>query len=173
MRRIPLLSIIGGATLLPHFGWRGPIYWVGGFPRPKVINRGGIVRTDGVTIGGGTRFQVYPGGRIEIGKGTFLNRGVSITSESSVTIGEYSLMAYDVFISDTNEHDWPGIETRTAPISIGSYVWIGARSIVLSGVTIGDGSVIAAGSVVTKDVPHHTLVAGNPARVIRELPVGK
>lgn len=65
------------------------------------------------------------------------------------------------------KHDWS--TTKTSPIYIEKGVWIGARSIVLKGVTIGEGAVVAAGSVVTKDVPPYTIVGGNPARVIREL----
>ena len=57
---------------------------------------------------------------------------------------------------------------KSAPITIGDRVWIGCRAIILAGVTIGEGSVVAAGSVVTRDVPPGTLVAGNPAKVIRE-----
>jgi acetyltransferase-like isoleucine patch superfamily enzyme len=57
----------------------------------------------------------------------------------------------------------------TAPVKIGAHVWIGFNSIILKGVTIGDRSVVAAGSVVTKDIPADVLVAGNPARVIRSL----
>jgi acetyltransferase-like isoleucine patch superfamily enzyme len=56
----------------------------------------------------------------------------------------------------------------SAPVHIGSHVWIGARALILKGVRIGDGAVVAAGSVVTRDVPSRALVAGNPAQVIRE-----
>ena len=57
---------------------------------------------------------------------------------------------------------------RTRPLTIGDHVWIGTGAMVLGGVTIGDGAVVAAGSVVTKDVPGKVIVAGNPARVVRE-----
>ena len=56
----------------------------------------------------------------------------------------------------------------TAPISIGNHVWIGAGATILKGVTIGDNAIIGAGSVVTKDVPPNTIVAGNPAHIIRQ-----
>jgi acetyltransferase-like isoleucine patch superfamily enzyme len=68
---------------------------------------------------------------------------------------------------DTNHHHIAGSPT-TAPTLIGAHVWIGARALVLRGVTIGDGAVVAAGAVVTTDVPSGALVGGNPARVIRE-----
>lgn len=57
-----------------------------------------------------------------------------------------------------------------APVKISDKVWIGFNSIILKGVTIGEGAVVGAGSVVTKDVPAWTVVAGNPARIIREIP---
>ena len=66
------------------------------------------------------------------------------------------------------EHDWS--TTASAPVRIRRGAWIGARAIVLKGVTVGVGSVVGAGAVVTKDVPDWTIVAGNPARVIREIP---
>lgn len=61
-----------------------------------------------------------------------------------------------------------GGKEKTAPIQIGNHVWIGARAIILKGVTIGDGVVVAAGAVVTKDVPPNTLVGGVPAKIIKE-----
>ncbi len=170
VRRYPPLSIAGGLLLVPHFGFRGPIYWSGGFPKPKIVNRGGTLRAKGLIIFGGCRIELYKGAEISIGVGSFMNRNVSILAEERVTIGEFALIGWDVTITDTNEHDWPGIGVRCAPITIGDYVWLGARSIILKGVTIGDHSVVAAGSVVTRDVPPYTLVAGSPARVIRELP---
>ena len=68
----------------------------------------------------------------------------------------------------TARKNWDTV--KKAPIRIGNDVWIGMRSIILKGVTIGDGAVIAAGSVVTRDVPAGTLYGGNPARFIKELP---
>lgn len=170
LRRYPPLSILGGALLLPHFGFRGPVIWAGGFPKPKIVNRGGRLRTDGLTIFGGCRIELYPGAEITIGKGSFMNRNVSILAEQRVTIGEYALIGWDVTITDTNEHDWPGLGVRCAPVTIGDHVWLGARSVILRGVTIGDHSVVGAGSVVTRDVPPYTLVAGSPARVVKSLP---
>jgi acetyltransferase-like isoleucine patch superfamily enzyme len=65
------------------------------------------------------------------------------------------------------QHDWS--HSAMAPILIKRGAWVGARSIILKGVTVGEGAVVGMGSVVTSDVPPRTIVAGNPARVIREI----
>jgi acetyltransferase-like isoleucine patch superfamily enzyme len=67
---------------------------------------------------------------------------------------------------DLNDHSLPG---KSSPVKIGDNVWLGARATVLKGVTIGDGAVVAAGALVTRDVPSRTVVAGVPARVIKHL----
>jgi acetyltransferase-like isoleucine patch superfamily enzyme len=67
----------------------------------------------------------------------------------------------------SRERRYAGLEAL--PVTIGAGVWVGARAMIMPGVTIGDGAVIAAGAVVTKDVPPNTLVAGVPARIVREL----
>jgi acetyltransferase-like isoleucine patch superfamily enzyme len=80
----------------------------------------------------------------------------------------YSIRKKDLADWKKKQHDWS--TTRSASIRVSKGAWIGARAIILKGVTIGEGAVIGAGSVVTKDVPPYTIVAGNPARVIREIP---
>lgn len=102
--------------------------------------------------------------------------GVSITAARSVVVGEGTLLGADCLITDTDFH-LPGecmrwaTDTRavSAPVSIGKRCFLGARSMVLKGVTIGDGAVVAAGAVVTKNVPAEYLAFGNPATV-RPLP---
>lgn len=118
-----------------------------------------------------------PEARIEIGDDCGLS-GTTICAASSVTIGKRCLLGADVIVMDTDFHnhaphnrryapvDWPAI---SAPVSIGDDVFIGTRAIVQKGVTIGDGSIVAAGSVVVRDVPPNTIVGGNPARPIRSL----
>ncbi|MCQ2515275.1 MAG: hypothetical protein MJ094_00245 [Saccharofermentans sp.] len=69
---------------------------------------------------------------------------------------------------DSDAHKVIGNDNEAREISIGNHVWIGSRVTVLKGVSIGDGAIIAAGSVVTKDVPAHSMVAGCPARVVKE-----
>ena len=74
-----------------------------------------------------------------------------------------------MLIRDSDSHSTGEGRTPTKPITIGDHVLIGARCIILKGVTIGEGAVVAAGSIVTKDVEPHTLVAGNPARFVRNV----
>jgi len=108
-----------------------------------------------------------PGASIVIGDDSFLNQRTMITCKRSVVIGAHCSIGWDVWITDTDYHrlnDGDDI----SPVSIGDRVWIGAKAMILKGVTVGAGAVIAAGSVVTRDVPERALVAGNPATVIRE-----
>jgi hypothetical protein len=96
--------------------------------------------------------------------------GSKLIATIGITIGEYSLIGSGCLICDSDMHPLPinfATTTKAAPIRIGKNVFIGARSIVLKGVTIGDGAVIGAGSVVTKDVPAGATAAGNPAMIIR------
>jgi len=107
------------------------------------------------------------GAVIEIGDGTFVNHRTELVAHELVRLGRDCLLAWDVLVLDSDSHSVDG-GPRSAPVTIGDRVWIGCRATVLKGVTIGDGAVIAAGSVVTRDVPPRALVAGNPARVVRE-----
>ena len=84
-----------------------------------------------------------------------------------MTIGSDTTIADDVIIRDYDGH-YVNDGIKTAPVSIGNHVWIGSKSMILKGVTIGEGSVVAAGAVVVRDVPPHTLVGGVPAKVIKE-----
>ena len=112
-----------------------------------------------------------PGAVIEIGERCYINSGVSIGAQQRVTIGKncaignYSLIM-DSDFHNTCDHTKPGV---AAPVVLEDDVWLGARVTVLKGVRIGRGAVVAAGAVVTRDVPPCALVAGVPARVIRFL----
>lgn len=118
----------------------------------------------------------FANGQIIIGNNVGIS-GSSICARQKVTIGNNVLIGSGCLITDSDAHpinwldrrDGRNGNTQCAPVEIGDDVFIGARSIILKGVTIGDRAVIGAGSVVTKDVPADALVAGNPARVIRLL----
>jgi acetyltransferase-like isoleucine patch superfamily enzyme len=107
-------------------------------------------------------------GRIRIGNGVFINCAI-VYSELAITIGDDVALANEAYVMDTPSHGIEGRDPEPKPVVIGSGTWVGARAIVLPGVTIGSRVVVAAGSVVTKDIPNEVLVGGNPARVIREL----
>lgn len=117
-----------------------------------------------------------PNSRIIIGDNVGIS-GSTICATTSVTIGNNVLIGSGCLISDTDSHpiDWEdrlydrNVKTRKVPIVIEDNVFIGARSIILKGVTIGEGAVIGAGSVVSKDVPPYSIVCGNPARVVKTL----
>lgn len=109
---------------------------------------------------------------IEIGKGSSIGQQCQLAND--VSLGEYVMMAPEVIIFSvghmTARTDIPMVQQGNTPprrVSIGNDVWIGQRSIILPGVVVGNGAVIGAGSVVTKDVDPFTIVAGNPARVIK------
>jgi acetyltransferase-like isoleucine patch superfamily enzyme len=115
----------------------------------------------------------YKGGTIEIGERSLVNYGTSITSSSTVRIGPRCLIGTHVMIMDNDFHriepDRRLERPESHPITIGENVWIGGRSIVMGGVTIGDDCVIGAGSVVTSDIPPRSVAVGSPARVVRTL----
>jgi acetyltransferase-like isoleucine patch superfamily enzyme len=116
-------------------------------------------------------FTTFERGRLIIGDRAFINYGVDIAATGLVAIGADCLIGTHVSIIDNDFH---GVVDRqrvpaSKPVIIGDNVWIGNRAIILPGVTIGEGAVVGAGSVVTRDVPARTVVAGNPARVVREL----
>lgn len=124
------------------------------------------------------RLRVFgPGAVIDIGEGAQLS-GTSITARStSISIGRKALLAPNCVIVDSDFHapwppearaDSPGTE-RDAAVRIGDYAWVGMQSIILKGVTIGEGALVGAGSVVTSDIPPGCLAAGAPARVLRHL----
>ena len=112
--------------------------------------------------------SVNKGACLKLGSG-YDNNDVEIVCFSRIIIGEDVAISKGVIIRDSDNHIINNqVDDMTKPIEIGDHVWIGLRAIILKGVKIGNGSVIAAGAVVTRDVPPYSLVAGVPARVIKE-----
>ncbi len=128
-------------------------------------------------------------GKISIGDNCFIGAGSKIWSGEFVEIGNNVLISHNVNIIDTNSHEINHLERaerfkelinnghwktkgsiKTSPIIIEDFVWISFNAIILKGVTVGKGAIVAAGAVVTKDVPAWSIVAGNPARVVRMIP---
>lgn len=116
-------------------------------------------------------FYTDCGKNITLGKNVFINSGCCFQDQGGITIGDGSLIGHQVVLATLN-HEFAVSKRagmRPAPIRIGKRVWIGSHATVLPGVNIGDGAVIAAGAVVTKDVPGYAIAGGVPARVIRKL----
>jgi acetyltransferase-like isoleucine patch superfamily enzyme len=127
------------------------------------------------------------GGRISIGEWCYVGVGTRIWSAGSIEIGNRVLISHSVNIFDNLTHPLKAadrheqakqiftsghpreISLDEKPVKIGDDAWIGACAMILRGVSVGEGGVVAAGAVVTRDVPAYSIVAGNPAVVVREL----
>ena len=162
-------------------------YVRGLFLRAKLVSTGPIksygktiVRKKNGEIRIGTRSCLYPDVKLvaisgendkravlQIGSYTSIGDRTQIQCGKSVSIGDHVLIAWDVNILEHDFHAAGGGPAVSEPIIIEDDVWIGARSIILKGVTIGKGAVIGAGSVVIKNVPPFTFAAGNPAKIIK------
>ncbi len=112
--------------------------------------------------------KVYVAGVLNIGTGTYLNPNTLIFSRTSITIGCDCAISWDCQILDDDFHSVSNSE-KSKPILIGDRVLIGSKSIILKGVEIGNDVVIASGSIVTRSVPSNSLVAGNPAKILRSI----
>jgi acetyltransferase-like isoleucine patch superfamily enzyme len=111
-------------------------------------------------------------GSLVLGERVFINTGATVVANHNIVIGDDCLIGDLVAIFDTDHHPMePSSPTRCEPIRIGANVWIGRSATILPGVTIGDHAVVAAGSIVTANVPARTLVAGVPARPVRTLDI--
>lgn len=135
-----------------------------------------------------------PQGALSIGNGTFIGGNTKLISINSIQIGDHVTIAWGVTIYDHNSHslsheerildqqrqlldlktgnfvsskDWSVV--KSAPIAIGNHAWIGFDAVILKGVNIGEGAVVAARAVVSKDVEPWTVVAGNPAQIVKRL----
>jgi maltose O-acetyltransferase len=126
----------------------------------RVVNHGTIRLGQNCDFRGGSipsEFFVHPGAELIFKDGATINYGVSIECTQRVTLGERCMFAKMVRIRDSDG-------TTTAPVTIGADVWIAHGAFIEPGVTVGDGAVISAGSVVTQDVPPRMMAIGNPAR---------
>ena len=118
-------------------------------------------------IHSGCDVMVFKNAKLNLGSG-YINRYCKIRCYQEITIGRGVAISENFTIWDSDAHEITGAGNPTAPIVIGDRVWIGTNVTVLKGVTIGDGAIIAAGSLVNKDVPANCLAAGVPAKVIKE-----
>ena len=155
----------------------------------KLISKkpGAVVIGNHVSCYAGCSFAVGENGKCTVGDFTLLN-GALIMAEEKIDIGSHCLVSWNVGIADSDFHPLepaqrlidaqalapyfkdrpPRPKLKTAPVKIGDNVWIGMGAVILKGVTIGDNSVVAAGAIVTKSIPANTIVAGNPAVVVKK-----
>lgn len=134
------------------------------------VSENATLEVGAVDIFSGSRITVNPGASLKLGN-MKMNQGVVIECFRSITIGNDVGIAEGVAIRDSDNHpiiinDCAISQDVSAPIVIEDHVWIGMNAIVLRGVTIGEGAIVAAGSVVSRNVPPHSLVSGVPAKVI-------
>jgi acetyltransferase-like isoleucine patch superfamily enzyme len=149
---------------------------------------GAVVFGNHVSCYAGCSFSIGENGQCTVGHFTLLN-GALIMAEEKIEIGSHCLISWNIGIADSDFHPLkpaqrlidaqalapyfkdrpPRPKLKTAPVKIADNVWVGMNAVILKGVTIGENSVVAAGSVVTKSVPPNTVVAGNPAVMVRQL----
>ncbi len=159
--------------------WLLKILNIFGWGRVSQVIRGKVLRFFGFNIGEKTSISYgvmifCRKDALSIGEGTFINQKVHFDAGSPIKIGKYCDIGYNVVFAGSKHELISNKSTnrpivKSKPIIVGDHVWIGCNSIILAGVNIGAYSVIGAGSVVTKDVPENTFVAGIPARVIKNL----
>lgn len=126
-------------------------------------------------------FRMFPpfytdcGINISVGKNVFINACCKFQDQGGIKIGDNVLIGHSVIIATLNHDFNPETRANMTPkrVKIGNNVWIGSGAIILPGVVINDGAIIAAGSVVTKEVPRYSIVAGNPAKVIKTINKGE
>jgi acetyltransferase-like isoleucine patch superfamily enzyme len=165
----PVTGYLRGLALRRHFTSVGILAVEKGGPAPFVKSEGGEIHAENILLYPGTRLWANKGGVIRIGNGTYLNRGAEVIAWDRVDIGRDCMIGWDVVILDTDLH---AVGTRplvNKPVSIGDRVWIGCRCIVLKGVTIGEGAIVSAGAIVTRDVAPYSVVAGHPAKVVGQV----
>lgn len=162
----PASAYILGWFLRRKFTRGGIIIAWRGWPRPRITNKGGEIIVENCAFFPGVRLEVWRGGRIVIGTGTYLNRNTEIIAQQEVRIGCQCKIAWDVVIMDTDMHGIGDAPPTAQPVIIGDDVWIGCRALILKGVHIGDHAVIGAGAIVTHDVPPGGIVTG-PAATLR------
>ena len=134
------------------------------YPQSKFSVNGLVTMFEGATI------VVFEGGHLEVDEDTNFGKCI-VQCANHIKIGKSCRIANDCLVQDTNFHKTiyndGFISEVSDEIIIGNYVWICPKSVILKGVHIGDGAIIATGSVVTKDVPSYSMVAGVPAKVIK------
>ena len=120
-------------------------------------------------------FGNWGGHHVHLGKNVYINAGLKLVDDTHIYIGDYTMLGPNVVLATAGHPIDPQLREKALqynlPVHIGRNCWLGAGVIVMPGVTIGDNSVIGAGSIVTKDIPANVVAVGNPCRVLR--PIGE
>ena len=115
----------------------------------------------------------WGGKHVHFGKGVYANFNLTLVDDTHIYVGDYTMLGPNVVLATAGHPILPELRPLAyqynMPVHIGKNCWLGAGVIVLPGVTIGDNTVIGAGSVVTKDIPANVVAVGNPCRVLREI----
>lgn len=174
-RRLFWLKPSRWPALFKHLWYRRHFTSLGGVPTligwPDVSNDGELHLGQGCTLISQIHkvsLGVYEGATLRLGHNVVINNGTIISARVGITIGEGTGIGYHCLLMDSDHHPIaPGLPINEGPIVIGKHVWLASKVTVLQGVTIGDFAVVAAGAVVTQDVPPYAVVGGVPARVLR------
>ena len=141
-------------------------------PRPLHRWRAFLLRVFGARVG--SSVHIYPAARVwapwnlEIGDGCGIGDGVILYSQGRIRLGAYAVISQGAHLcAGTHDYEKPGFPLVTRPITVGAHAWLAAECFVMPGVTIGDGAVIGARAVVTKDMPPWTVCAGHPCRPLK------
>ena len=132
----------------------------------QIKDKGQIIALGDVYFIYGADIQIKNAGKLIVGAGTYFNTGLVVRCYDEIRIGENCAISFNVTMMDSDAHSING-KDKAAKVEIGNHVLICANSTILKGVHIGDGAIIAAGSVVTHDVPKKTMVGGVPAQILR------
>ena len=168
------------ALLREQLGYMDQLQEYEAIPRVDQTARFAKLKEMFAEVGEGTYvespFYANFGGRhVHLGKYVYTNFGVTFVDDTHIYIGDYTMLGPNVVLATAGHPIDPDLRRRglqyNLPVRIGSNCWLGAGVIVLPGVTIGDNTVVGAGSVVTKDLPSNVVAVGNPCRVLR--PVGE
>ena len=147
------------------------VFFLGAFPWPSAL-RVALLRAFGARVGRGVvikpRVNIHLPWKLTVGDHAWIGEEAFILNFEPVTIGAHACVSQRAFLC-TGNHDYRDVTMpyRNRPISVGDGAWVGAASFVAPGVTIGDEAVVAAGSVVTRDLPAATVGAGNPCAPLR------
>lgn len=145
--------------------------WTKNDPFPSILSIG---ENSNLTVN--SNFSIYSGSRVYINDGAslilgsgYINNNLNLSCFEKIEIGNDVAISENVCIRDSDNHDIiTSTHTKNQPVKIGNHVWIGMNVTILKGVTIGDGCIIAAGSVVNKDIPAKCLAGGVPAKILKQ-----